>query len=251
MRLHHTLKALFLLIAAVCCLSGAAPEEKMTLEKTASSQQLVNAIKRHAESLKEDYLNDPKRFEDNLVRDKITAKGGAISVLAHALSQSKDVPAEVHVLAIRDAGRKIASAESFEDADNGLKNVVANLTAQKITGNFEEMGWYEVADLPNLMEEVNYLYQGLRRTVRRSRDPEADALDAVTVAILAYSTHANEDYAFDDADIDEWKKYSQQMHDDFLAIAQAMREKETDKARDLYGNATQSCAACHKKFREE
>ena len=56
-----------------------------------------------------------------------------------------------------------------------------------------------------MMEEVNYLYQGLKRTVRRSRDPEADALDAVTIAILAYPTHANEDYAFDDADMAAWK----------------------------------------------
>jgi len=251
MNIFQSLKIFGLSFLVVSLLSGAAPESKMTLKQTATAQQLVSAIKRHAESLKEDYLNDPKRFEDNLIRDKITSKGGAIAVLAHALSQFKDVPGEVHVLAIRDAGRKIASAESFQDAKSGLQNVTANLTAQKITGEFEKTGWYEVADLPNLMEEVNYLYRDLRRTVRRSRDPQADALDAMTVAILAYATHANEDYAFDDADIAEWKKYSRQMHDDFLAIAEAMRKEETDKARDLYDNATRSCAACHDKFREE
>ena len=40
------------------------------------------------------------------------------------------------------------------------------------------------------------------------------------------------------------------MHDDFLAIANAIREKDTDKARELYETATRSCAACHKDFRE-
>jgi|GEM_PF-1761911 hypothetical protein len=251
MRFHKSIMPLCLLLPALCLLSGAAPEEKMSLEKTATSEQLVAAIKRHTETLAKDYLTDPKRFEDNLTRDKITSKGGAIAVLAHALTQYKDVPAEVHVLAIRAAGQKIASAESYADAESGLQNVRANLSAMKITGSFQEIGWYEVADLPNMMEEVNYLYQGLKRTVRRSRDPEADALDAVTVAILAYPTHANEDYAFDDADMAEWQKASKMMHDDFLAIADAIREKDTDKARDLYSNATRSCAACHKKFREE
>ena len=105
--------------------------------------------------------------------------------------------------------------------------------------------------MTNLMEETTYLYQGLKRTVRRSRDPEGDALDAVTVALLAYPLHANEDFAFDDADIASWKTYAGQMHDDFMGIAKAIREKDTDTARDLYSNATRSCAACHKKFREE
>lgn len=251
MRLHHTFKSLCLLIPTLCLLSGAAPEETMTLEKTANTQQLVDAIKRHADVLEEEYLNDPKRFEDNLIRDKITAKGGAIEVLAHALTQSKNVPAVVHALAIRTAGWKIATAESFKEAEAGLKDVKANLTAMKITGNFQEKKWGDIGDLPNQMEEINYLYQGLRRTVRRSRDPEADALDAMTVALLAFPTEANENYAFDDADIAEWKKYSKQMHDDFLAIAEAMRKEDTDKARELYGNATRSCASCHEKFREE
>jgi hypothetical protein len=184
------------------------------------------------------------------MKDKVTAKGGAIAVLAHALTQYKDVPAEVHVLAIRAAGRKIATAKSQADAQAGLAEVQKSLDTTEITGAFQEIGWYEVADLPNMMEEVNYLYQGLKRTVRRSRDPEADALDAVTIAILAYPTHANEDYAFDDADMAAWKKSSKMMHDDFLAIANAIREKDTDKARELYETATRSCAACHKDFRE-
>ncbi|MBD3673573.1 MAG: cytochrome c [Planctomycetaceae bacterium] len=251
MRLHHTLKSLCVLVPLLFLFSGAAPEGKMSLEKTATPQQLVNAIRRHADTLSEEYLNDPKRFEDNLIRDKITAKGGAIEALAQALEQAKNAPAEVHALAIRSAGHQIATAETFQQAEDGLKNVIANLSAQQKTGNFQELTWGEVGDLPNQMEEINYLYQGLRRTVRRSRDPEADALDAMTVAILAFPTEANENYAFDDAEIAEWKKYSRQMHDDFLAIAKAMREEDTDKARELYKNAPRSCAACHDKFREE
>jgi hypothetical protein len=238
-----------LLLPAVFLFSGAAPEEKMELKKTATAEQLVNAIARHTETLAE-YLSNEKAFEDNLMKDKVTAKGGAIAVLAHALTQYKDVPAEVHVLAIRAAGRKIATAKSQADAQAGLAEVQKSLDTTEITGAFQEIGWYEVADLPNMMEEVNYLYQGLKRTVRRSRDPEADALDAVTIAILAYPTHANEDYAFDDADMAAWKKSSKMMHDDFLAIANAIREKDTDKARELYETATRSCAACHKDFRE-
>ena len=115
MRLYKSLRAMCLLLPAVFLFSGAAPEEKMELKKTATAEQLVNAIARHTETLAE-YLSNEKAFEDNLMKDKVTAKGGAIAVLAHALTQYKDVPAEVHVLAIRAAGRKIATAKSQADA---------------------------------------------------------------------------------------------------------------------------------------
>lgn len=245
------LKMCLLLVPAVVVLSGAEAEPKMELKQTASPERLEAAIKRHTETLA-GYLSDEAGFKDNLKHDQIVSRASSIALLAHGLITLKEAPESIDPRKARSAAQKIAEAETFADAVNSLKELQAALEgAVDASGKeVEEAGWDEVADFTAMMEDVTELIGKLRRTHRRSRDPEADSLDAMTAAVLAYATKAELSYAFDEADEAKWKKYSKQMHDDFFALDAAMRAKDTDKTREIYDRINDSCNACHKDFRD-
>jgi cytochrome c556 len=100
-----------------------------------------------------------------------------------------------------------------------------------------------------LMESFNGLNVNLRRTVRRSSDPEEDSIDATTGAILSLVMKADTSYVSDD-DVAVWQKLSDEQAAAYRAVAAAMKKGDTDTARDQYKAVTQVCTACHDKFRD-
>jgi hypothetical protein len=243
--------ALFVLAAAENEPKGKESEPKMALKQTANAKRLEAAIKRHTETLGE-YLSEEKKFSDNLTHDQIVSRASSIALLAHGLISLKSTPDSIDPVKARTAAQKIAEAENYADAAKNLKLLQEGLEGPADSSGkaAEELGWDEVADFTAMMEDVTELIGKLRRTHRRSRDPEADSLDAMTAAVLAYATKAELSYAFDEADEAKWEKYSKQMHDDFFALDAAMRAKDTDKTREIYDRINDSCNACHKDFRD-
>lgn len=246
---------LCLLIPVVCLLAGADGEQKMEMKQTASPERLVAAIGRHTETLGE-YLSDEASFKDNLKHDQIVSRASSVALLAQGLFEFKVVVgkgSKIDADRVRAGARQITEAESYADAVKGLKEVQAGIKEGIPSSGkpVETLGWDEVVSFNATMEEIKELLGSLKRTHRRSRDPEADSLDAMTVAVLAYSVKSELSYALDDADEAKWKQYATKMHDDFVALDAAMRAKDTDKTREIYGTITESCAACHKDFREQ
>ena len=222
------------------------------IKKVVSAKKVEAAIARHLRTLGE-YLSAEKNFDDNLTRDKIKAKAGAIAVLAQAGLDHPDSNQEKMSAAyVREAAQKIAEAEDYDAAKTAFEEVKAAVGGKPLMNEVSRKeDWYELVSMENLMEELNYLQGDLKRTVRRSRDPEGDALDATTAALLSLTLQANLDYAFDEEEEQEWTKYAQQMQAEYQAIAEAILAKDTDAAREHHKLAAESCTACHDKFREQ
>lgn len=249
--MSRSVKACLLLVPALFVLTGAGTEPKMEFKNTTNAERLEAAIVRHTETLAE-YLSEEKKFSDNLTHDKIVSRASSIAILANGLLQLKATSDSISPGIVRGAAQKIAGAENYADAANGLKTLQSGLGAGAGSSGkgAEALGWDEAADFTAMMEDVTELIGTLRRTHRRSRDPEADSLDAMTAAVLAYATKAELSYAFDEADEAKWIEYSKQMHDDFFALDAAMRAKDTGKTREIYDRINDSCNACHKDFRD-
>ncbi|HSG71395.1 MAG TPA: hypothetical protein VLA12_13325 [Planctomycetaceae bacterium] len=223
----------------------------MMLKLTASVAQLEAAIARNVTAL-ETLLAEEKNFSDNLTRDKISAKAASIAGLAQAILDHPDAESAKSLgNYVRESAKRLADSDSYANAKLRLGEVKLALSGKPLGYDaLAEDDWYNVMTMEHMMEEMNQIQNDLRRTIRRSSDPEADSLDAVAAAVLAMACTENLDYTADEKDEAAWKEMSTQLVNEYRLLGEAMRKKETKTAQTHHANAAKLCTACHDKFRE-
>lgn len=235
---------------AVLLLGGAwiAIDFSKEIEATATIAELEAAARRQTAVLDE-LLADEAKYADNLTRDKIAQCAAALVCLGQALQDHPDAKsAKVSAVDLREAGRGIIDGESHADAKSGLAAVREALAGQR-SGATERTAWNELVPMDPMMEAFNEVNNKLRRSVRRSDDPEADALDATVGAILSLAMKADTSYVAEE-DVPEWTKMSDQLIAEYRGIAKALKTGNGDAAREHHKAVTALCTACHDKFRD-
>jgi hypothetical protein len=219
------------------------------LATVAGVSELERAASRQADQL-ERLLADEAKFTDNLTKDKISQSAAAIACLAQAIQDHPEGEGtKVSPADLREAAQGILAGETHADAKQGLAAVRSALAGEK-NGATQREPWGELVSMEPLMEGFNEINNTLRRTVRRSDNPEDDALDATTGAVLSLAMKADLSYV-EESQVADWQMLSDQLFGEYQAIADAMKRKDTDAAREHHKQIAKVCTACHDKYRSE
>ena len=184
-------------------------------------------------------------------KDDIRRTAGVLAALGHAISQhpeSKSVKLSGSTL--RDAALELAESKDQAAAQKAIQDLQAALEGTA-SMKASAAAWKDLISMDDLMHVVNTRNAKVRRSARRSRDPEADARNAQTIAVLTLvMAEQAEDYLSEEAEIKAWKKFAMDYHQGMTDLAAAFKAKDKAGIQKHLDLATKACDACHAKFRD-
>lgn len=184
-------------------------------------------------------------------KDDVRRTAGVLAALGQAIKEHPDSKSvEYSGLGLRDAALELASSTDQKAAIQAVENLKA---AQAGTPNMKAnaVAWKDLIGMDDLMHVVNTRNAKVRRSARRSRDPEGDARNAQTIAILTLvMAEQAEDYLSEEEEIKAWKKFAMDYHQGMTDLAAAFKAKDKAGIQKHLDIATKACDACHAKFRD-
>lgn len=224
-------------------------EPPKELPQTATVDELERAARRQTVRLT-DLLAKEEKFADNLTRDKISLTSASIVCLAQSLQDHPEgATTKISAADLQVAATAVLESESHADAKTGLAGIESALAGEK-KGAEVKTPWNELVPMEPMMEGFNEINNNLRTTVRRSRNPDEDALDATIGALLSLAMKADTSYV-DETQVADWQMMSDQMYAEYMGVAKAIKSKDTAAAQAHHKNIVKLCADCHDKYRSE
>ncbi|MCA9068954.1 MAG: hypothetical protein KDA84_08530, partial [Planctomycetaceae bacterium] len=133
--------------------------------------------------------------------DDIRRTAGVLAVLGQAIQDHPEAKSQkISGMGLRDAALKLAKSKGPTDSVNAMKDIQA---AQEGIPNMRKTftARKDLIGMDDLMHVVNTLNAKLRRSARRSRDPEADSRNALVIAMLSRTmAEQGEDYLSEEAE---------------------------------------------------
>jgi hypothetical protein len=198
------------------------------------------------------YLENEATFKEAR-EEKLGQAAGVLACLAQSLAehpQKGDTP--VSAVALRGAALAARDAKTLERARAALQQIEAALAGKAGKDPADvSYPWNKLVKMHPMMEEINARNGRIPRVLRRSRDPEKDALHGVTAAVLAEAMAADTHEVKDKSRIPEWEKLSHEYQAQMVLFAKAIKAKDSAKARAAFTAANTACDTCHEKFRDE
>jgi hypothetical protein len=147
------------------------------------------------------------------------------------------------------ASRQLAKAKDYEAAKTAF--VAVESAAQgKSTGAAAAPQWEKVAGLGQLMKQVTFVNNRLKRNMRRFDERKDDnARDAAVLAAIAQAANYDTHEVKDPADIDKWYQLCGEMRDAAGDVNAQIHAGDKAKAEAALANLGKSCETCHETFR--
>jgi hypothetical protein len=149
------------------------------------------------------------------------------------------------------AAQRLAAAEGdYGRASAALKDLKAARAGGG--GDGPAVSWQKSASLPALMKQVPLVHTSLKRGVdpsRLARQKTQSAGQAAVLAAIAQASMLDTEYAANAADLAEWRSYCTAMRDASGEVNSAVRAADSARVAESMKRLTQSCDACHAKFR--
>lgn len=184
--------------------------------------------------------------------DDIRRTAGVLAVLGQAIQAHPEGKTQkLSGMGLRDAALKLGAAQGQQDAAKAIQDLKA---AQEGIPNMRETAaaWKDLISMDDLMHVVNTRNAKLRRSARRSRDPEGDSRNALVIAMLSITmAEQGNDYLSEEAEIKAWKKYSRDFGKGMIGVAAAFKAKDKAGIQKHLEIATKACNDCHAQFRDE
>ncbi|NIP87008.1 MAG: hypothetical protein GTO03_16160 [Planctomycetales bacterium] len=161
------------------------------------------------------------------------------------------------------AGKLLAAAEELaeaaaqqEAAQVALQQLKQVLAGEAAGGDGDEasLEWRRVADMENLMKQVQFLNSRLKRSVKGTKlKSQADKTTAyaATLAAVAQGIVADTSDVENDADLEKWYQFCAEMRDAAGQVNQAIHAQDADRVQASMEQLKASCDACHAVFEEE
>lgn len=185
-------------------------------------------------------------------KEDIRRTAGVLAVLGHAIQHHPEGKSQkLSGMGLRDAALELVESKKPQDAKNAMKNIEA---AQQGIPNMRATaaGWKDLISMDDLMHVVNTRNAKARRSARRSRDPEGDSRNALTIAMLSITmAEQGEDYLSEEAELKAWKKYSHDFGKGMTDLAAAFKSKDKAGVQKHLAFATKACNDCHAQFRDD
>lgn len=242
-------------LCAVCALSasllpvrGDAPQKVVEI---ASVDDLVAEINAKVELLGQQVASK-EAFEKTLEKREVNQAAGVVACMAQAIVEHPDkAKAKFNAADLRDAAVLLRAAKTFDDAAK-LFATVKDAAAGKSAGTAKpEAEWNKLTGLGRMMEEVNGRSATIRRGLRRLQKPDETARDCTTLAILALAMEVDTHEVKDPAQLPLWKELSVKYRSEMIAMAKAVRAKDTAKATEHFTAANEACNKCHEQIRDK
>ncbi len=247
---RFTLTLSLLAVSALCLLPvwGEAPQK---IVEIATVNDLVAEINAKMELLGQQ-MASAEAFAKTLEKKEVNQAAGVVACMAQAIVEHPDkAQAKFHAADLRDAAVMLRAAKTFEDATK-LFSAVKEAQAGKSAGSAKpEAEWNKLTSQGRMMEEINGRSATIRRGLRRLQKPDETARDCMTLAILALAMEADTHEVKDPAQLPLWKELSVKYRSEMIAMAKAVRAKDTAKATEHFTAANEACNKCHEQIRDK
>lgn len=174
-----------------------------------------------------------------------------LAVIGQALAEHPDdSPLKKSGPSIRSASMVIARAKTYAEAHAAWPKLEAALKGTPAEGDAVEFDWAKITKMHPIMEEMSGRGAKFRRLLRRPKDPQEDSRHLLAISVAAISTYADTHEVKNPADLPQWREWATELHTQMAKAAEAVRNKETDKARDFFNAGMDTCMKCHEKFNQ-
>ena len=251
----HMSRRWILSLCAVAALSaslmsawGEAPQKVVEI---ATVDDLVAEINAKVELLGQQ-IASAEAFEKTLEKKEVNQAAGVVACIAQAIVEHPDKSkAKFHAADLRDAAVLLRAATKFDEAAK-LFAAVKEAHSGKSAGSAKpEAEWNKLTGQGRMMEEINGRSATIRRGLRRLQKPDETARDCTTLAILALAMEADTHEVKDPAQLPLWKELSVKYRSEMIAMAKAVRAKDTAKASEHFTAANEACNKCHERIRDK
>ena len=199
----------------------------------------------------EESLADPADFA-GAKQSRTLKDGNTLAVLALMLARhDAPHPLKASMPAMLASAQLLAAADdNFEQARTALAGIKAARQATAPPG--PEAKWEKVASLAALMKQVPLIHTGLKRGVepsRLARQAVQSAGQSAALAAIAAAAMLDSEPAKTPEDVEKWRQFCLQMRDAAGEVNRAVHAQDQPQVAAGMKRLTQSCDACHGKFR--
>ena len=222
------------------------PAEPPALSKVVPPDDLLKQVDLYVASFREG-LADSQTYADK--SRQITRDAHCLAALALVLAKhDQDHRLRAASPALLAAAQQLAKAKDFDAAKKAF-GAVGDAADGKV-GPAGDVKWERVASLGQLMKQVTFVNNRLKRNMRRFDERKEDNLrDAAVLAVIAqvsvYDTHEVKD----PADLDKWYQWCDAMRDAAADVNARIRAGDKPAAEAALANLGKSCESCHETFR--
>ncbi|RMG40015.1 MAG: hypothetical protein D6725_04240, partial [Planctomycetota bacterium] len=211
--------------AAVCSLAAA----PIAVSKVATPEQLVAAAELAIEKASA-LLEDAGEYAAN--RKYVKRQAAVLAVVGQALAESGK-QWSARGIALREAGLALQKAATHADAKKALA-LAKDALAGKATGGNAQADWAKLCGMHDMMEHIEVTFTKLRRSLRRSRDPKADAAAATQLAVLGVAMYADTHEVKDPKLVPQWQAMAREYQQALTALAAAFEKGDKAAATKAY-----------------
>lgn len=185
-------------------------------------------------------------------QDDIRRTASLVAVLGQAMAEHPEGKSQkLSPLALRDAAMILSGSEEHQAALDALKTLKAAANGETPQAAPETVAWADLIDMPDMMHIINTRNAQVIKAARRSRDPEGDSREALTIAILTIAMSAQaEDYLSKEEDVKAWKQYAADFQAGMTDLAAAIKAQDKANVQKHLAAATKACNDCHAQFRK-
>jgi hypothetical protein len=195
-------------------------------------------------------LADSGKYEE--VSRRVMKDAHTLAAIALVLAKHEsDHPRKRSAPALLSAAQRLASATDYPSARSALAAVQA---AAKGGGNPAETSpkWGTVAPQGQLMKQVTFVNNRLRRNMRRLEEKADDiALDAAVLSVIAQAVTHDYSAVKDPQQSAKWVEFCNTMRDTAGELNAQVHQKNREGADAALGRMTKNCEQCHAIFRKQ
>jgi hypothetical protein len=181
--------------------------------------------------------------------ERLKRSASQIAILAQALAEyDADLKLKASAPNLRDAALAIVRAQSYEEVTQSFERMKQAVSGKSTETATREFDWGKLARLGTLMHAMKDRSEALRKSFRRSRDPEIESRHAMSMALMALAAHGDTHAVKDPADKAAWQDFCLQLQGHMSRAAAAVKQREPSAA-DHFRMGMDTCSACHEKFK--
>lgn len=245
----------FILLPLVCLVSigsllASDPPAARKLSEVVPAQDLVVQAKQYLETFSTN-LTGAQQYRDGATKIKREAHtlAAVTLLLAH---DDKHNALKANAAAIVNASQELAKAEQYEAAKAAFEKLNNAISAAPSGDEGAAPQWGKVASMGQLMKQVVFLNNRLKRGMRRfDRQRDELARDAAVLAAIGqaivYDTHEVKDLG----QTDKWRQLCGEMRDISGELNAKLHAADKAGAKAALLKLAQNCDDCHKAFRIE
>lgn len=197
-------------------------------------------------------LESADEFDSKAQRLKKDAHTLVVIALALGLHDT-DHELKPHCAQLVKAARQLAEAEDYDSAVAAHKAVQAAVAGSG-SADAPELKWEPVASLGQLMKQVTFINNRLRRGTsgRRFADrAEENARAAAVLAVIGQAAMPETKDVKDPAELDKWYQYCADMRDAAGEVNARIKANDPDGTAEAMKKLEKSCNDCHAVFRPD